>query len=265
MSELQLKKTKLLVRDSNVLKANTDGSIVARFPLGAVRDVRVEAQTDYLAPLIIFVLFGSLAVVCKLYISNPLWSWLAVFFCLCIIGFGLFGMFSHRLVIETNEGHACYSITDSLGDAQGFAVSIKLLASGRSPVGIWQATIGDSSVLLEFGRGPWEGTYKQLVEIDDKQIREFGSWSVYCDKLQMLILATDIPEHPRFGINMDYSISYLDDDRIRIDGPERPNLLFIRAPVGMRLNFDEANIASIDSESSHELNINEKLSEHRIE
>ena len=264
MSELQLRKTRLVLRDTNVCKFDNDGSIVARFPLGAINDVRVESRAEYAVPAVIVLFFGALAVVCKLYLPSPGWSWVAVFFCLGIIGFGLVGISTHRLIIETKEGAVSFPFTERLADVQGFAVSVKLLASGKSPVGVWQATDGDASIILEFERGPWEGTYKQIVENGGKSIREFGSWAAYTSGVQMLIMATDIPSHPRFGINTEYNIDYLDSNRIRINGPDRANLLFTRAPDGLRIDFDETNVLGTNPEHDEASGTNDLSTDGRI-
>ncbi len=102
---------------------------------------------------------------------------------------------------------------------------IKWLAS-QSPIGTWISKMDNSVVLLEFQGGHAEGTYKQITEKDGQKIKEFGHWFVSLNNLQMIIMATDIKDHPRFGVDTNYLINYPGPTSIRIDGPERQNLVF---------------------------------------
>ncbi|MBC8353815.1 MAG: hypothetical protein H8E66_17585 [Planctomycetes bacterium] len=99
----------------------------------------------------------------------------------------------------------------------------------QTPVGSWTADHDSALIKLIFEGGPSEGIYKQLVETDDHAIREFGHWAVQFNTLNMLIMATDVHPHARFGIDTTYQIKYVGFDSIRIEGPDRPNLIFTRA------------------------------------
>jgi hypothetical protein len=108
----------------------------------------------------------------------------------------------------------------------------------QNPSGVWQTTDGTAKVTLQFDGGPHEGTYKQLIESGEKRTKEFGHWSATANDLKMLIMATDIKNHPRFGQDTTYRISYVGPTRIRIDGPDREGLVYEKAPDGPRLDFD---------------------------
>lgn len=99
----------------------------------------------------------------------------------------------------------------------------------QTPVGSWTATDGTASIKLVFEGGPSEGIYKQIIESGGKTIREFGHWALQLNALKMLIMATDVHPHARFGIDTTYQIKYVGPDSIRIEGPDRPNLIFTRA------------------------------------
>jgi hypothetical protein len=108
----------------------------------------------------------------------------------------------------------------------------------QTPAGVWQGKDGQTKITLQFEGGPSEGTYKQLTESDGKRIREFGHWSASARDLKMIIMATDVKSHPRFGQDTGYSISYIGPTRIKIDGPDRSGIIYERAPEGSRLHFD---------------------------
>lgn len=109
----------------------------------------------------------------------------------------------------------------------------------QSPAGVWRISRGGETITLQFDGGPKEGTYKQLLESSEGTVREFGHWHSHMMKLQMLILATDVKSHPRFGQDTEYRISYVGPDSIRISGPDRPDLTYERAPEGVLLDFDK--------------------------
>ena len=108
----------------------------------------------------------------------------------------------------------------------------------QTPAGSWTAIDGSASVTLVFEGGPSEGIYKQVVESEGKTIREFGHWATHLNTLNLLIMATDVPQHSRFGMDTPYQIYYVGPDSIRIDGPDRPNLLFTRAAEEITINFE---------------------------
>jgi len=101
--------------------------------------------------------------------------------------------------------------------------------SQQTPTGSWKSSDGSATTMLVFDGGPHEGTYKQVVNSDEQSTREFGHWSTNLSTLNMLIMATDITDHERFGIDSQYRISYVGFDSIRIDGPDRPDVLYTRA------------------------------------
>lgn len=110
----------------------------------------------------------------------------------------------------------------------------------QSPVGVWVTSQDSRQITLSFEGGSNEGTYKQLSEFQGVAEREFGSWSSSLSRLGMLILATDQKDHPRFGVDSTYTIRYVGPHRIAIDGPDRPGLIFRRAPASTLLDIGPA-------------------------
>jgi len=108
----------------------------------------------------------------------------------------------------------------------------------QSPVGVWRTSVGEETITLQFEGGPHEGTYKQLAESAKKRTREFGCWEARQNELHMLIMATDIRNHPRFGQDTPYGILYVGADSIEINGPDRPALAYQRVTDGTLLSFD---------------------------
>lgn len=98
----------------------------------------------------------------------------------------------------------------------------------QSPVGVWEAETEGSSLLLQFEGGPDEGLYKEVRQAGDDRTREFGHWAVNLNELRMLIMGTDVPDHPRFGVDTVYQVNYPGPESIRIDGPDRPGVVFAR-------------------------------------
>ncbi|MGE3313721.1 MAG: hypothetical protein AB7O26_01310 [Planctomycetaceae bacterium] len=225
---LRLPKTRLMCGPGLLAKYDKLGTISARYPLRSIVDIRAEKVRELAIPILVCLTFAAIAVVSWIYIESSFWKWFAVCFCIGIMGFSLFGLYSDKIVIETQAGAVTYSTFETTGEVQGFALSVKLLASPETPVGRWRGIAGDNVVLVEFESGPIEGLYKQIVERNGQTVREFGHWFTEGGSLQLLIMASDVRSHPRFGIDTKYEIEYLDVDHIRINGPDRENLELVR-------------------------------------
>lgn len=114
----------------------------------------------------------------------------------------------------------------------------------QNPVGVWTVEHEDTTITLQFEHGPKdgakEGIYKQLAKGQDgSEKREFGHWCSHREELKMLMLATDIPNHVRFGQDTIYKIWYVGPDSIKINGPDRPWLVYQRAPENTVVKFAE--------------------------
>ncbi len=115
----------------------------------------------------------------------------------------------------------------------------------QSPVGVWTVENEGISFILQFEHGLKEelkeGIYKQIAKGQDgSEKREFGHWWSQRQQLRMLILATDIKNHPRFGQDTVYEIWYVGPDIIKINGPGRHELVYQRAPEGTVVVFDDS-------------------------
>jgi hypothetical protein len=91
----------------------------------------------------------------------------------------------------------------------------------QSPVGSWVSSSNGAKTVIKFDGGPKEGVYKQLVEHNGVKTKELGHWHSNRNELRMLIMATDIKSHPRFGQDTVYTIRYPDTNKISIEGPDR--------------------------------------------
>jgi hypothetical protein len=106
-------------------------------------------------------------------------------------------------------------------------------------LGTWVATREDGShVTLQFDGDVKGGTYKQLIRRDGIELREFGHWTMKVLELRLIIMATDVKEHARFGVDTQYWVNFTDKDHATITGPDRPKWNFQRAPAGTKLKFD---------------------------
>jgi hypothetical protein len=108
----------------------------------------------------------------------------------------------------------------------------------QSPVGVWITSTPAGRVLLQFEGERSEGTYRQLTEVGSERTREWGHWSHDSGHLRLLVMATDLKDHPRFGVDTAYRVRYVAPNRITIDGPDRSALLYERAPAGTSVNIE---------------------------
>jgi len=120
-----------------------------------------------------------------------------------------------------------------------FAESHRRWLEKQSPVGVWTSTVDGSTVLLQFDGGPCEGLYSQITQIGDGSVKEFGHWFSHGNLLRLIIMASDIKGHPRFGIDTEYELRYTAPDRIRIFGPDRPGIEYHRASEDQKIDFGQ--------------------------
>lgn len=120
-----------------------------------------------------------------------------------------------------------------------FAESHRRWLEKQSPVGVWTTTVDGSNVLLQFDGGPHEGSYSQVTQTPGGPSREWGHWLSHSHLLRLIIMASDIKGHPRFGIDTEYELRYTAPDRIRIFGPDRPDIEYNRASEDQRIDFSQ--------------------------
>ncbi|MFH2047386.1 MAG: hypothetical protein ABIK92_19840 [Pseudomonadota bacterium] len=110
----------------------------------------------------------------------------------------------------------------------------------QSPTGLWLFENEEKRIILHFEEGPKEGPYKQLVKLKNgTELKEFGHWASSMNELKMLIMATDEKNNPRFGQDTIFNISYVGPDEIKIDGPDKNNIVYSRADDGFKFDFNE--------------------------
>jgi hypothetical protein len=121
----------------------------------------------------------------------------------------------------------------------GFLILYNRWAMKQTLLGTWvTAAAAGSLITIQFEGGDQEGSYKQLVRRGDQQFREFGHWMRGMGFLRLVIMATDVSSHPRFGHDTQYNVSWIDRDTLKIDGPERPKWELKRASQDARIDFD---------------------------
>lgn len=109
----------------------------------------------------------------------------------------------------------------------------------QSPAGVWQgADEAGVPVLVAFDGGPDEGVYRELRGQPGSHTRELGHWSASGSQLRLLILATDTPDHPRFGVDTPYQLSYTGPTQITINGPDRQHVKLDQAPAGTEVPIE---------------------------
>jgi hypothetical protein len=116
-------------------------------------------------------------------------------------------------------------------------------SDAQTPVGTWVRTRAGGATVISFEGGPHEGLYRQIRKYGGVTEREFGHWKVAEDALHLLIMATDVKDHPSFGKDVEYQLIYTRKGadgkagRILIHGPGRKNLFFVRAEPGVVVDF----------------------------
>jgi hypothetical protein len=122
--------------------------------------------------------------------------------------------------------------------AAWFAWSFSWTAK-QTLLGTWVAALPDGThVTLQFEGDRKGGTYKQLVKRNGAESREFGHWIIKILELRLIIMATDVSQHPRFGVDTKYWVNFTNKDQVTINGPERPKWNFQRAAAGIKVAFD---------------------------
>lgn len=120
-----------------------------------------------------------------------------------------------------------------------FAYSISWTRK-QSLVGTWVLVFPDgTSVTMQFEGEPKGGLYKQIIKREGSETREFGHWVLEnLASLRLVMMATDIKEQPRFGVDTQYWVSFSNKSQIRIDGPDRPKWTLRKAANFVKIAFD---------------------------
>lgn len=118
-----------------------------------------------------------------------------------------------------------------------FAYSLSWTAK-QTVLGTWVAVLPSGErVTLQFEGESKGGTYKQLIKHTDGETREFGHWTLRLTDLRLIIMATDIKDHPRFGVETQHWVTF-GTKNFTINGPDRKKWLFQRAADILKLEFD---------------------------
>ncbi len=114
----------------------------------------------------------------------------------------------------------------------------------QTPAGTWKGVHEDATILIQFEGGPREGIYKQAMQTGGQQTKEFGHWNASLSELRLLIMATDVKDHARFGVDTEYTIRYVGPQSIKISGPDRPDWVLNRTDETLAEDFGQSSTAS---------------------
>jgi hypothetical protein len=109
------------------------------------------------------------------------------------------------------------------GIVGAFFLHLDVRAAMSKLGGIWQGKTKDGAdIIIQFDGEPKGGLYRHVVVNGDLRIREFGHWTThFLTGLRLVMMATDVKDHPRFGVDTQYVLAWLGKDRIVINGPDR--------------------------------------------
>ena len=117
--------------------------------------------------------------------------------------------------------------------------------SKQNLLGAWVAVLPDGShITLQFEGESKGGTYKQLIKREGLEVREFGHWTIKLADLRLFIMATDVKNHPRFGVDTQYWVTFSNKSQITINGPDRPKWTFRKALDIVKIDFDAPKTAA---------------------
>lgn len=132
MANFQLPKTKIYFKDGYLTKQGSNDSIVASFSAQDILGIRIESRKEYGPALFVGVVSISFAVVSKIYIASPGWSWVATIAWLTLTAVTFFMINTRNLVIETKSGKAEYPIKDNLEEAESFVLAMQHIIDSLS-------------------------------------------------------------------------------------------------------------------------------------
>src|SRR3954471_11257846 len=88
----------------------------------------------------------------------------------------------------------------------------------QSLVGTWVADIPDGSqIAIQFEGTPAGGLYRQLSTRSGVVDREFGHWTMKLLSLRLIIMATDVKQHPRFGVDTQYWVAFQNNGKMTVN------------------------------------------------
>ncbi|MBW3599712.1 MAG: hypothetical protein KY475_20880 [Planctomycetes bacterium] len=124
MRKLELPKTMLRLHGGDLTKYVHPETIVGRFPLEQIADIRLERHTEYFG--VIFAAIGAaLAAVAKVYVPWEGWGWAAAVVCLALALLCALIVSGRKIVIETREGPVGYVVADAIEEAEGFVITLR--------------------------------------------------------------------------------------------------------------------------------------------
>lgn len=123
MQHLTLPRTRLTLRDGELVKTGDDDVVVARFPTDRIARLSLEKTHAFGTACAVVAVLGALALVARLHVESPAWSWAAIIVCAAGCALVLLGIEGRELVIKTRSGEARYPVMDVFEEAEGFVLS----------------------------------------------------------------------------------------------------------------------------------------------
>lgn len=123
MQTLDLPKSKIAIRNDELVKYGTEDVVVARHPTEHIVRIELEKVQEFATAAFLIAVLGALAFVCHHFVSSPGWSWAGVIVCVGACGFVILGIEGRQLVVETTGGTTRYPIADLFEEAEGFVLS----------------------------------------------------------------------------------------------------------------------------------------------
>jgi hypothetical protein len=124
MRKLELPKTMLRLQGRMLTKYVHPETMVGRFPLEQIADIRLERHTEYLG-VIFAATFAALGAVAKVYVPWTGWAWAIAIVCLAIALLCAPMVMGRKIVIETRDGPVGYVVADAVEEAEGFVITLR--------------------------------------------------------------------------------------------------------------------------------------------
>ena len=122
--QIELPKTMLRLQGRALMKYVDPETIVGRFPLEQIADIRIERHTEYFG-VIFAAMFAALGAVAKVYVPWTGWAWAAAIVCLALALLCALIVSGRKIVIETHDGLVGYVVADAVEEAEGFVITLR--------------------------------------------------------------------------------------------------------------------------------------------
>ena len=123
--------SRLYVRGDALVKEGYSNETIAKHPIADIQEASIEQFVSYRS-MMLFLVCGILAFICKIVIQGMILSWCLTLFFTLISVFNLFVIKRTNLKISTSQGEMTYDLTDSLEEVKGFELSLSEMISRKT-------------------------------------------------------------------------------------------------------------------------------------